>query len=389
MNRRAYKFRIYPNKEQEVVLKKTLGCCRYVFNWALKLRTDSYKEDKTFTGFCKTSSLLTALKKEEETKWLSDVSSAAIQQSLRNLDLSFSNFFKKQCRYPKFKSKKNRCSAKFVGESFYFKNNIFRLNKVKGNIKTIWSRDLPSKPISCVVSQNPSDQWFVSFLCDEQIKKLPKINKKIGIDLGVETLATLSDGKKIKQPDLIRKMRRKLARAQRNQDRKSSGSKNHNKARVKVARIHQRISNIRTNFLQKLSTQLIRENQTIVIEDLAVEKMKQKGNRKLARLISEQGWRHFRTMLEYKSDWYGRELIVIDRFSPTSQVCNSCGKINKLTLDKRKFTCECGVTYDRDVNAAKNILAVGTTVSACGVDVRPISNRQLTMKREVLLEMAG
>ena len=383
----SYKFRIYPNSEQETILKKTVGCCRFVYNYALGLSKETWKNDKKSTSYVQSSAAITELRRQVETKWLRDVSSVALQQSLRNLDNAFTNLFKHGGGYPKFKKRKNGGSARFVKTGFRLKNNLFYVAKIKTPIKVAWSRELPSPPSSCTISLNPSGQWFVCFTCETSVEKLSPSDRNVSIDLGIETFVTFSNGTKIKQPKSIRTLRKKLARTQSSKDRKKLGSRNYEKARIKVAKVHQKIFNIRQDFLHKLSSSIIRENQTIAIEDLAVSKMVK--NRRLARLISEQGWRQFRTMLEYKANWYGRELIVIDRFFPSSQICNSCGKTNKLTLDKRKFTCECGVTYDRDVNAAKNILAVGTTVSACGVDGRPISNRQLTVKQEVLLERAG
>lgn len=382
-----YKFRIYPNKEQEVVLNKTIGCCRYIYNWGLNLVSEAYKKDKTNIGYSKTSAMMTLLKKEPELIWLNDVSSVALQQSLRNLERARSRFFKKIAKYPKFKSKRNDRSFRLVGEGFRIKRGLFYINKIESPIKVAWSREFPSKPSSCSILKTPSGQWFVNFICKIDSLPLPKASNRIGIDLGIETFATLSDGTKIKQPKSIKGSREKLARAQRNQDRKKLGSNNYNKARLKVASIHQKIVNIRTNFLQKLSTQLIRENQTIAIEDLGVSNMIR--NRKLSRCISEQGWRDFRGMLEYKANWYGRELVVVDRFFPSSKTCSCCGKRTELTLKDRVWSCICGATHDRDVNAAQNILAAGMAVSACGVDVRPVLNGRLTAKQEVSLEMAG
>lgn len=389
MNRRSYKFRIYPTKTQEEILRKTIGSCRFIYNHALATKSEAYKTDKTKISYVQMSAAMTQMRKNAETKWLNEISHVALQQSLRNLESAYANFFKNRSRYPKFKRKSKGGSARFVGTGFSLKNNCFKVNRIKTPINVIWSRELPSKPSSCTISLNPSGQWFASFVCEEEIEKLPKTDEKIGIDLGVETFATLSDGTKIKQPDSIRRSRRKLARSHRSLSRKKKGSNNLNKARVQLARNYQKVANIRNDFQQKLSTKIVHENQVIVIEDLSVKNMMQKGNRKLARLIGEQGWYSFHRMLEYKAKWYGRELVVIDRFAPTSQLCNSCGKTNKLSLDKRKFTCECGVTYDRDVNAAKNILAAGMAVSACGVDVRPVLNGRLTAKQEVSLEMAG
>jgi len=336
------------------------------------MRSDAWKNDQKSVGFAGTCRALTVLKSQSETEWLGEVSNVALQQSIRNADVAFSNFFKKRSQYPKFKKRKNGGSAKFTNWGFRLKDDSFYVAKIKTPIRVAWSRELPSEPSSCTISQNPSGQWFVSFTCETEVAPYAKTNKRIGIDLGVETFATFSDGTKVSQPKSIRKLRRKLAKAQWSHSRKKIGSKNREKARIKVARTHQRIANIRNDFLHKLSSSIVRENQTIAIEDLAVSKMVK--NRRLARCISEQGWCKFRTMLEYKAEWYGRQIIVVDKYLPSSQTCNACGKTNKVSLDKRKFTCECSVTYDRDINAAKNILAAGMAVSACGVDGRPLEN---------------
>lgn len=379
MVQRAYKLRIYPTKEQEPVLKRTIGSCRFIYNWGLNQRRESWvKEQKSIT-YARGCKALTELKKQPETEWLNKVSSVTLQQSLANLETAYSNFFKKQAKYPKFKKKKNGGSARFTKSGFRLNSGIFKIGKIKTPIRVVWSRELPSKPSSCTVSQNPSGQWFVSFLCETEIEEYPKTDKRIGIDLGIETFATLSDGKKIKQPDSIRKLRRKLARASREHSRKKLGSRNREKARVKLARAHQKVVNIRKDFLHKLSTKLVHENQVIAIEDLAVADMVK--NRSLARCISEQGWRQFRTMLEYKAKWHGRELVVIDRFFPSSKTCSCCGKQAMLTLKDRIWSCACGVTHDRDINAAKNILAAGMAVSACGVDGRPIGGYALNGNR--------
>lgn len=351
-------------------MRKTIGACRFVYNNALALKSDAYKADKTRISYIQTSAALTDLKRK--TEWLNEISSVALQQSLRNLDVAFSRFFKKKSRYPKFKKRKNGGSARFVKTGFRVKGESLHIGRIKGAIKTVWSRSLPSEPSSCTISQNPSGQWFVSFLCEAEIETYSKTDKRIGIDLGIESFATFSDGAKVSQPKSIRALRKKLSRASRNHSRKKIGSRNNNKARLKVSRVHQRIVNIRTDFLHKLSSSIIRENQTIAIEDLGVSNMIR--NRKLSRCISEQGWRDFRGMLEYKANWYGRELVVVDRFFPSSKTCSCCGKQAELTLKDRVWSCACGATHDRDVNAAKNILAAGMAVSACGVDGRPIDS---------------
>lgn len=373
MTHRAYKFRIYPTPEQETVLRKTIGSCRFVYNWALAQRREAWVSQKKSVSYNSTSKSLTELKDSPEKAWLNEVSSVCLQQSLRNLDVAFVNFFKKRGGYPAFKSRKNGGSARFLDNAFRIDGDSLFLAKIKTPIKVIWSRKLSGEPSQCVISQNASGQWFANFLCEEEIAKLSYSNKKIGVDLGIETFASTSDGQKFGQPKRIRKLRKKLARLQRLHSRKQKGSKNREKARRKVARLHQHIADVRKDFLHKLSTKLIRENQTIALEDLAVKNMVK--NRKLSRCISEQGWREFRTMLEYKAEWYGRELLIVDRFWPTSKTCSCCGRKKNLSLDMRKWTCECGATHDRDVNAAKNILAAGQAVPfACGADERPAKN---------------
>lgn len=373
MTHRAYKFRIYPTLCQEEILRKTVGSCRFVYNWALAQRREAWVTQKKSVSYNATSKGLTELKDSPEKAWLNEVSSVCLQQSLRNLDSSFNNFFKKKSGYPAFKSRKNGGSARFMDNAFRLDSENLFLAKIKTPLRVVWSRKLPSAPTSCTVSQNAAGQWFASFLCEEEITKLPASNSKIGIDVGIESFATLSDGRTFSQPKKVRRLRKKLARLQRLHARKQKGSKNRERARKKVARVHQHIADVRKDFLHKLSTQLVRENQTIALEDLAVKSMMK--NRKLSRCISEQGWREFRTMLEYKCEWYGRELLIVDRFYPSSKTCSCCGAKASFGLETRQWTCgSCGANHDRDVNAAKNILAAGQAVSACGVDGRPTKN---------------
>jgi len=370
---RAYKFRIYPTSEQEVLLRRTIGSCRYIYNWALNMKREEWVQNKKNLSYAKVCKSLTETKKVLDYNWLNNVSSVCLQQSLRNLDVAFVNFFKKRASYPSFKCRKNGGSARFLQNAFRINGDNLFLAKIESPIKVSWTRKLNGKSNQCVVSQNAAGQWFASFLYEEEIEKLAPLDKDVGIDLGIETFASTSDGQKYGQPKRIRRLRKKLARLQRQHSRKIKGSKNREKARLKVARLHQHISDVRKDFLHKLSTKLIRENQTIALEDLAVKNMVK--NRKLSRCISEQGWRIFRNMLKYKAEWYGRELVIIDRFYPSSKTCSCCGRKTNLSLDKRKWTCECGVTHDRDINAAKNILAAGQAVPfACGADTRPSKN---------------
>ena len=373
MTHRAYKYRIYPTVCQEEILRKTIGSCRFVYNWALAQRREAWVQDKKSLTYAKSCKALTSLKNTPTNSWLNNVSSVCLQQSLNNLDVAFGNFFKKRAAYPSFKSRKNGGSARFMDNAFRLKGDNLFLAKIKTPIKVQWSRPLSGEPSSCTVSQNASGQWFASFLCEEEISKLPPSNGRIGIDVGIENFATLSDGRKFQSPKAIRKLRKKLARLQRRHSRKKKGSKNRERARKKVARLHQHISDVRKDFLHKLSTQLVRENQAIALEDLSVSNMVK--NRKLSRCISEQGWREFRAMLEYKCKWYGRELLVVDRWFPSSKTCSCCGAKASFGLETRQWACgACGASHDRDVNAAKNILAAGQAVSDCGVDGRPTKN---------------
>jgi len=373
MTHRAYKFRIYPTLCQEEILRKTIGSCRFVYNWALAQKREAWVTQKKSVSYNATSKGLTELKDSPERKWLNEVSSVCLQQSLRNLDSAFNNFFKKKGGYPSFKARKNGGSARFMDNAFRLEGDSLFLAKIKTPIKVVWSRKLSAEPTSCTISKNACGQWFASFLCEEEIVKLPASNARVGVDVGIESFATLSDGRTFSQPKKIRRLRKKLARLQRLHARKQKGSKNREKARIKVARLHQYISDVRKDFLHKLSTQLVRENQAIALEDLAVKNMVR--NRKLSRCISEQGWREFRTMLEYKCEWYGRELLIVDRFYPSSKTCSCCGAKASFGLETRQWTCSsCGANHDRDVNAAHNILAAGQAVADSGVDGRPTKN---------------
>lgn len=381
MSYRSYKFRIYPTICQEEILRKTIGSCRFVYNWALTRRREDWILNKKSISFNKSCRNLTVLKKDKKTNWLADVSIVCLQQSLSHLDFAFSNFFKKKSGYPSFKRRKSGGSAKFVGNGFSLKGNELKIAKIKTPIKIQWSSSFSSVPSSVTISQNACGQWFASFLCQEEIAKLPALNSKIGVDVGIESFATLSDGRKFSQPKKIRRLRKKLARLQKRHSRKQKGSKNRERARKKVARVHQHIADVRKDFLHKLSTQLVRENQAIALEDLAVSNMVK--NRHLARAISEQGWREFRTMLEYKCEWYGRDLLVVDRFYPSSKTCSCCGAKASFGLETRQWTCGgCGANHDRDVNAAKNILAAGLVVTDSGVDGRPTKNYVLRGSRQ-------
>ncbi|WP_329532339.1 transposase [Streptomyces sp. NBC_01450] len=373
--KRAFKYRFYPNDAQAAQLKRTFGCVRKVYNLALQARTTAWFTEQRRINYVQTSALLTEWKKTEEHAFLVEVSSVPLQQTLRHLQAAFTNFFEKRSAYPRFKSlKKSRKSAEYTRSAFTYRDGRLTLAKMHEPLDIAWSRQLPEGqvPSTVTVSQDSAGRWFVSMLCeDASVKALRAGSRTVGVDVGITSLVTLSTGEKISNPKFERKDRVRLAHAQRELSRKEKGSKNHDKARVRVARIYARIADRRRDFLHKLSTRLVRENQTIVIEDLAVRNMLK--NRPLARAISDASWTKLRSMLEYKAQWYGRDLIAVDRWYPSSRTCSTCGHlVAKLPLNVREWTCAaCGVVHDRDANAARNILAAGLAVSACGAGVRP------------------
>ncbi|MGW3663053.1 RNA-guided endonuclease InsQ/TnpB family protein [Streptomyces sp. NPDC005141] len=372
--KRAFKFRFYPTDTQAAELSRTFGCVRKVYNLALEARTAAWYRRQERVNYNATSAMLTAWKKTEELAFLSEVSSVPLQQCLRHLQGAFTSFFEGRAKYPRFKSrKKSRRSAEYTSSAFRYRDGALTLAKMREPLDIVWSRPLPegAQPSTVTVSQDAAGRWFVSLLCDDTVPAAPATTAAVGIDAGITSLATLSTGEKITNPRHERRDRARLARAQRELSRKAEGDgKNRAKARREVAKVHARIADRRRDHLHKLTTRLVRENQTVVIEDLTVRNMVE--NHGLARAISDVAWRELRGMLEYKCAWYGREFVVIDRWFPSSKLCGNCGTIRaKLPLHVRTWTCECGTVHDRDVNAAKNVLAAGLAVSACGDGVRP------------------
>ncbi|MCJ0873329.1 transposase [Streptomyces sp. AP-93] len=370
--RRAFKYRFYPTDAQAAELSRTFGCVRKVYNLALAARTEAWTRQER-VNYNQTSAMLTAWKKTEELSYLTEVSSVPLQQSLRHLQGAFTNFFGKRSKYPRFKSKhKSRASAEYTSSAFRFRDGKLTLAKMSEPLDIVWSRPIPegSAPSTVTVSRDAAGRWFVSMLCDDRPMMPVPANAAVGIDAGITSLVTLSTGEKITNPKFERRDRERLARAQKNLARKAKGSANRSKARVRAAKVYAKIGDRRRDHLHKLTTRLVRENQTVVIEDLTVRNMVK--NHTLARAISDAAWREMRMMLEYKAQWYGRNLVVIDRWFPSSKLCSACGTIaSKMPLNVREWTCDCGTTHDRDVNAAKNILAAGLAVSVCGDGVRP------------------
>ncbi|MGQ4270258.1 RNA-guided endonuclease InsQ/TnpB family protein [Nocardiopsis changdeensis] len=374
--KRAFKYRFYPTDAQAAELSRTFGCVRLVYNKALSARTRAWYQHQERINYNATSAMLTGWKKTDDLAFLAEVSSVPLQQTLRHLQQGFSNFFAGRAKYPRFKSrKKSRASAEYTPSAFRYRNGQLTLAKMSEPLDIRWSRPLPAGaiPSMVTVSRDTAGRWFVSILCEDVVESAPAPNEAVGIDAGITSLVTLSTGEKITNPRHERADRARLARAQRALARKQTGSANRARARIRVARVHARIADRRKDFLHKLTTRLVRENQVVVIEDLTVRSMVK--NRKLSRAISDAAWSDMRSMLEYKAAWYGRELVVVDRFFPSTRLCSApgCGHVHeKLPLNVREWTCpRCGAVHDRDVNAASNIRAAGLAVAACGAGVRP------------------
>lgn len=372
--KRAYRFRCYPTPEQEVILARTFGCARFAYNYMLRLRTDAWFKEQKRIDYHATSAALTALKKQPEFVWLNEVSSVPVQQALRHLQTAFGNFFAKRAKYPSFKSKDGPQSAEYTTSAFKWDGKALKLAKMDAPLDILFSRTIPraAKVTTVTVSKDAAGRYFVSMLCDDTVSAKPDADGKVGIDLGLTHFAILSSGEKIAAPNTFRKHEAKLAKLQRRLAKKQKGSRNRAKAKRKVARLHAKVADARRDFLHKLSTRLINENQVIAIESLAVSNMQK--NRCLAKSISDASWSEFVRQLEYKAQWYGRTLIGIDRWYPSSKRCSDCGHtVSKLPLSVREWVCpECGTIHDRDINAARNVLAAGLAVSAHGEAVSPV-----------------
>ena len=367
----SYKFRLYPNAEQEKLIQKTFGCCRFVYNHFLAERMEQYKQTgKSPTRFQQEKSL-TLLKKDLE--WLEEVDSTALRSSVESLDAAYKNFFRRVRQekipgYPRFKTKHNHRKSY---KSRYTKKNIkvfedsVQLPKL-GKVKCRVSKLIEGRILSATISQNPSGKYFVSICCtDVEIKPLSKTGAVVGLDMGLKDLIITSDGMKYPNHKYLVESQKRLIQAQRKLSRKSKGSKRREKARVKVARIYEHITNQKNDMLHKLSTEFVRNYDVIVLENLAIANMLK--NHSLAKSISDASWGEFCRQLEYKSRWYEKQVVKIDRFFPSSQLCSSCGTKWSGTKDLsvREWTCPvCGVTHDRDVNAAKNILNEGMRLLA-------------------------
>ncbi|MEG4484519.1 transposase [Microcoleus sp. D2_18a_B4] len=357
-----FKYRFYPTTEQKQSLARLFGCVRVVWNDSLALCKQSKKKPSSADL---QKIVITQAKNTEERVWLSEVSNIPLQQSVADLETAFKNFFdsckgKRKGRkvgYPKFKKRTNSQCARFRIGGFSFKNGGIYLAKI-GIVKPIWSRELPSEPSSITVIKDCANRYFLSFVVEVQPVHSEAKNQSLGIDLGIKTFAVMSNGEKSESPN-YKKLDRKIRKLQRKLARQPKDSKRRNVTRIKIAKLHNRIADARKDFLHKLSTKVVNENQVIVLEDLNVSGMVK--NRKLSRAISQQGWREFRTLCEAKSEKFGREFQVISRWEPTSQVCADCGfKWGKIDLSIRSVLCvSCGTEQDRDQNASRNIQKVG------------------------------
>lgn len=355
---KTYRFRIYPNEEQKVLLNKHFGCSRFVYNYFLNERKEQYQKDKKSDNYYTQAKTLTELKKQEETVWLKEVNSQTLQFALRSLDTAYVNFFRGNAQFPKFKSKKHK-NTFTVPQSGKLEDGKIILPKFKDGINVKLHREVKGEIGKMSITKTPTGKYYVSIFTEQQIESLPKTNKQVGIDLGLKDFVITSDGKKFKNNRYTKKYARELKKAQQHLSRKQKGSNGFEKQKLKVAKFHEKIANCRLDTLHKVSHQLVNENDLIVCEDLNVKGMLK--NHRLSKHIADASWGMFVNLLQYKCDWYGKELIKVNRFYPSSKTCGNCGWINQeLKLSDREWTCKsCGVKHDRDINASKNILKEG------------------------------
>ncbi|MBV9205818.1 MAG: transposase [Actinobacteria bacterium] len=379
-----YNYRLYPSPGQQSALARAFGCARVVFNDALRARQEAHAAGLPYPSDAELSARLTEAKKTPEQAWLADVSAVVLQQALADLCAAYRNFFAslkgdrkgRTMALPRFRSRTDRRQAiRFTANARFnvLGNGRLRLPKI-GDVPVRWSRPLPSDPSSVTVIRDAAGRYFASFVVETAGEPLPSAGTETGIDLGLTHFAVLSDGRKITSPKFLRRAERKLRTAQKALARKAKGSSNRDKARRRVARVHAKVADSRRDWLHKASTAIIRENQAVYAEDLCVSGL---ARTRLAKSVHDAGWSAFLGMLEYKAARYGRTFARVGRFEPTSQVCSACGaKDGPKPLSIREWTCPaCGAAHDRDVNAARNVLALGRreSLNACGGQVRPAS----------------
>jgi putative transposase len=361
----TYKFRLKPTKEQEILLNKHFGSVRWSYNYFLNQRKEEYLNNKKSITYNNQSKVLTQLKTQKETDWLKEINSQSLQYSLKCLDQAYQNFFNKRTQFPKFKSRKSRNSftcPQFVRNE----GNKIIIPKFQEGIKMIMEREIKGKIKKAILSKTPTGKYFVSILTEKEYKPSVKTNKSVGIDLGIKDFLVLSNGTKIKNHRFLKHYERLLAKNQKHLSRKKNGSSRYEKQRLKVAKIHEKITNSRMDLIHKTTLNLVNQYDKIYLEDLNVKGMMK--NHKLAKAIGDVSWGKFIEILTYKAEWNEKEIIHIDRFFPSSKTCSKCGWINNsLTLKDRTWTCrECGEVHDRDVNSAINILNEGCRKNISG-----------------------
>ncbi|GAA3440579.1 RNA-guided endonuclease InsQ/TnpB family protein [Planomonospora venezuelensis] len=377
-----YNFRLYPTPGQRQALARAFGCARTVYNDGLRTRQEAHEQGLPYVSDADLSKrVITQAKTTSERAWLSEVSAVVLQQALADLNTAYRNFFASitgkrkgpQAAPPRFRSKRDdRQAIRFTKNARFAVTAGGRLRLPKiGDVPVKWSRDLPSEPSSVTVIKNAAGRYFASFVVETSEEPLPESASEVGIDLGLTHFAVLSDGRKIDNPRFLRRAERRLKKAQQALSRKAKGSSNRKKAAAKFAKAHARVADTRRDFAHKLSTQIIRENQAVYVEDLYVKGL---ARTKLAKSVHDAGWGRFTAMLAYKAAKYGRHLGKIDRWFPSSKRCAACGTLaGSMPLNVRSWACPCGAVHDRDVNAARNILAAGRAerLNACGGTVRP------------------
>ena len=383
---KTYKFRIYPNAEQEQNLARHFGHSRFVYNYFLNQRKEQYLEDKKSDNYYAQAASLTKLKKEKGTEWLKEVNSQTLQFALKSLDSAYTNFFRGNAKFPRFKSRRNKNSFT-VPQSGKIVDGKLSIPKFKEGIKMKIHREVRGKIGKMNITRTPTGKYYVSIFTEQIIDELPKTGKQVGVDLGLRGFLITSDNKKFKNNRYTKKYAKQLKKAQQHLSRKQKGSNGFEKQKLKVAKIHEKIASCRLDTLHKVSYELARDNGLIVIEDLNVKGMIK--NKKLSKHIADASWGNFVNLLQYKSDWYGRELVKVNRFFPSSKTCNECGWINQnLKLSDREWTCKNGHKLDRDLNASQNILKEGLKIFGQGLSNTKVErksdfgNKAYSMKPE-------